>query len=57
MKKKAIKTREEIYKFDTKISVIAKKLGTDFGAHSEKKLGEFFIEKGYPSLAGMLQDA
>jgi hypothetical protein len=57
MKKKIQKDRPLIYRFDTKVSVIGKKYDTDFGADANKKLGDFLIEKGYPSLAGMLQDA
>lgn len=44
-------------RFDTKIGTIEKKYGIDLGVRSDKKLGEFLKEKGYKSLAKMLQEA
>ena len=44
-------------RFDTKVGTIEKKYGIDLGVRSDKKLGEFLKEKGYKSLADMLQRA
>jgi len=40
---------------DTKIGTIEKKYGRDFGVRSDKKLGSFLREQGYPSLATLLK--
>lgn len=42
-------------RFDTKISTIEKKYDIDLGVRGDMKLGNFLIEKGYPSLSKMLQ--
>lgn len=43
--------------FDTKIGTIQKEYGINFGERSDKKLGVFLRERGYKSLALMLQEA
>lgn len=43
--------------FDTKIDTIQKKYGVTFDVDPNKRLGEFLRERGYPSLAKMLQEA
>ncbi len=40
---------------DTKMGTIEKKYGRDFGVRSDKQLGNFLKEKGYPSLSKLLQ--
>ncbi|MEM9336632.1 MAG: hypothetical protein AAGA35_02150 [Patescibacteria group bacterium] len=40
---------------DTKIGTIEKKYGRDFGVRSDKQLGNFLKEKGYPSLSKLLK--
>lgn len=42
---------------DTKIGTIEKKYGVDLGTRSDKKLGNYLKEKGYPSLSSMLKDS
>jgi hypothetical protein len=39
---------------DTKMGTIEKKYGTDFGVRSDKKLGSYLKEQGYPSLSKLL---
>jgi len=39
---------------DTKMGTIEKKYGKDFGIRSDKKLGNYLKEKGYPSLRQLL---
>jgi hypothetical protein len=41
---------------DTKIGTIEKKYGVDLGVRSDKKLGTYLKEKGYPSMSSMLRD-
>lgn len=41
---------------DTKIGTIEKMYGKDFGVRSDKKLGSFLKEKGYPSLSKLLKN-
>ncbi len=41
---------------DTQIGTIEKKYGVDLGVRSDKKLGTYLIEKGYPSMSSMLRD-
>ena len=36
---------------DAKIGTIEKQYGVDFGSRSDKKLGNYLKEKGYPSLS------
>lgn len=57
MKKQDKKKQIPRLTFDTKIDTIQKKYGVDFGVNPDKKLGEFLRERGYPSLAKMLQEA
>jgi hypothetical protein len=42
---------------DTKMGTIEKKHGKDFGVRSDKKLGNYLKEQGYPSLSKLLRDA
>lgn len=39
---------------DTKMGTIEKKYGKDFGVRSDKKLGNYLKEQGYPSLSKLL---
>ena len=39
---------------DTKIGTIEKKYGRDFGVRSDKKLGNYLKEQGFPSLSKLL---
>ncbi|MBI4136212.1 MAG: hypothetical protein HY481_01510 [Candidatus Vogelbacteria bacterium] len=57
MRKRNMKGQFVAKRFDTKIGTIEKKYGIDLGVRSDKKLGEFLKEKGYKSLAKMLQEA
>ena len=41
---------------DTKIGTIEKKYGVDLDVRSDKKLGNYLREKGYPSLSRVLKD-
>jgi hypothetical protein len=41
---------------DTKIGTIEKIYGKDFGVRSDKKLGTFLKDKGYPSLSKLLRN-
>jgi len=41
---------------DTKVGTIEKKYSVDLGVRSDKKLGNYLKEKGYPSLSRMLRD-
>lgn len=53
------RTKQGVYRqirSDTKIGTIEKKYGLDLGARSDKKLGNYLREKGYPSLSSMLKD-
>lgn len=40
---------------DTKIGTVEKKYGRDFGVRSDKKLGSYLEEQGYPSLSKLLE--
>ncbi len=42
-------------RFDTKISTIEEQYGIKLGVRGDMKLGNYFIKKGYSSLAKMLQ--
>jgi hypothetical protein len=44
------------YNKNTKMSEIEKKYGLDLGVRGDMELSEFLKEKGYPSLAKMLED-
>ena len=57
MRKKNTKEQFVAKRFDTKISTIEEKYGVSLGVSVDKKLGDFLMEKGYNSLAKMLQDA
>lgn len=39
---------------DTKMGSVEKKYGADFGVRSDKKLGNYLKEQGYPSLSKLL---
>ncbi len=39
---------------ETKVGAIEKKYGRDFGVRSDKKIGNYLKEQGYPSLAKLL---
>lgn len=39
---------------DTKMGTIEKKYGRDFGVRSDKKLGNYLREQGFPSLSKLL---
>lgn len=39
---------------DTKMGIIEKKYGKDFGVRSDKKLGNYLKDKGYGSLSELL---
>lgn len=39
---------------DTKIGSVEKQYGVDFGVRSDKKLGNYLQEQGYPSLSKLL---
>ena len=41
---------------DTKVGTIEKRYGVDLGSRSDKKIGNYLKEKGYPSLSRMLKD-
>lgn len=41
---------------DTKIGTGEKKYGRDFGVRSDKKLGNYLKEQGFPSLSKLLND-
>ncbi len=41
---------------DTKVGTIEKRYGVDLGARSDKQIGNYLKEKGYPSLSRMLKD-
>ena len=43
-------------RIDTKIGTIEKKYDRDFGVRSDKKLGNYLKEKGFPSLSKLLDD-
>jgi len=40
---------------DTHIGTIEKKYGRDFGVRSDKHLGTYLKEKGYPSLSKLIK--
>ncbi len=40
---------------DTLIKTIEKKYGVDFGVRSDKRLGTYLKEEGYPSLSKALE--
>ncbi len=42
---------------DTKVGTIEKKYGVDFDVRSDKKLGQFLKETGFPSLSKALEQA
>ncbi len=42
---------------DTKLGSVEKKYGVDFGVRSDKKLGQFLRENGFPSLSKALENA
>lgn len=42
---------------DTKIGTIEKQYGVNFGVRSDKKLGTFLKEQGFPSLSKALERA
>ena len=42
---------------DTKIGTIEKNYGVDLGTRSDKKLGTYLKEKGFPSLSKALKRA
>lgn len=39
---------------DTKIGTVEKKYNRDFGVRSDKKLGNYLKEQGFPSLSKLL---
>ena len=41
---------------DVKISDIEKQYGVNLGIQSDKKLGDYLKERGYPSLAKLFDD-
>lgn len=41
---------------DTRVDTIEKRYGVDLGARSDKQIGNYLREKGYPSLSRMLRD-
>lgn len=41
---------------DTKIITIEKKYDRDFGVRSDKQLGNFLKEQGFPSLSKLLKE-
>jgi len=41
---------------DTKIGTIEKKYDRDFGVRSDKKLGNYLKEQGFPSLSKLLDE-
>lgn len=41
---------------DARIGPIEKQYGVDFGARSDKKLGQFLKDSGFPSLSKALED-
>ncbi|KKU77885.1 MAG: hypothetical protein UY03_C0007G0036 [Parcubacteria group bacterium GW2011_GWA2_47_64] len=57
MKRQGKKKQVSYLTFDTKIDTIQKKYGVDLDVDPDKRLGEFLRERGYPSLAKMLQEA
>ncbi|MCX6717739.1 MAG: hypothetical protein NTU76_03645 [Candidatus Taylorbacteria bacterium] len=57
MRKKNAKGQFVAKRFDTKISTIEKKYDVKLGVRSDMKLGTFLEQKGYKSLAKMLQEA
>jgi hypothetical protein len=40
---------------DTKMGTVEKKYGVDFGVRSDKKLGNYLKDQGYPSLSKLLE--
>jgi hypothetical protein len=42
---------------DTKVGSIEKQYGVDFGVRSDKELGKFLKESGFPSLSKALDQA
>ena len=58
MKKSPLKTPTVLHMtYETKVSAIEKRYGVDLNAFADKTLGVFLTDKGYPSLAKMLQQA
>ena len=51
MSKQIRKKRE-----DTKIGTVEKKYDRDFGVRSDKKLGNYLKEQGFPSLSKLLDE-
>ena len=41
---------------DTRVGTVEKRYGVDLGARSDKQIGNYLREKGYPSLSRMLRD-
>ncbi|MFC1608755.1 hypothetical protein ACFL2R_01085 [Patescibacteria group bacterium] len=50
MEKKSFRKKRS----DTRMGTIEKKYGRDFGVRSDKKLGNYLKEQGYPSLSKLL---
>ena len=53
--KKSRKQISERIQVDTKIEVLEKKYGIDFGVRSDMKISTFLKGKGYKSLVDMLK--
>ena len=53
--KKRDSKKDTFYTYDTKMSVLEKKLNLDFDIDPNTKLGDFFNERGYRSLVRVLQ--
>ena len=57
MKKKSMKQKLAAHiTFDTLMVSLEKKLNIDLRLKPDTKVGDFLIQKGYPSLAQMLQE-
>lgn len=59
MSKSRSRTNQGTYRqirSDTRVETIEKRYGVDLGARSDKKIGNYLKEKGYPSLSRMLKD-
>ncbi len=55
MKSKSQRGQFRQKRSDAKMGNIEKKYGVDFGVRSDKKLGNYLKEQGYPSLSKLLQ--
>jgi len=53
---KQITKKPLVKRFDTKISTIEEVYNIDLGVKSNMKLGNYLVQKGYPSLSKMLQN-